>query len=363
MSAVAAQTNMTLTIPGPQPSPGATVRLRARAFYRSGDIAACIVSLCLLASALFASTAFAQDNAPIPALSSRVTDAAGVLDATAKQGLEAKLAAFEQATGGQLAVLVVKTAEPETIDQYGIRVGETWKVGKKGKDTGAILIIAMKEKKLRIETGYGWEGALPDVEAKRIIREVITPFFKKNQYAQGIDAGIDKIQLAVAKENKAGSTTVNDKGQWTNSHNANATETAVESLVGMAPVLLGVLAVLSFIVPGIIVGGVAGIGTFLFTSSLPAAGIAGFAGFVVASILRSIFGSFGRTPLGGRGFTRGSAAGGVLGGLGGMSSGGGWSSGGGGGGGSSSWGGGGGSFGGGGASGGWGDGGGGGSSE
>ena len=362
MSAVAAQTNMTLTIPGPQPSPGATVCLRARAFYRSGDIAACIVSLCLLASALFASTAFAQDNAPIPALSSRVTDAAGVLDATAKQGLEAKLAAFEQATGGQLAVLVVKTAEPETIDQYGIRVGETWKVGKKGKDTGAILIIAMKEKKLRIETGYGWEGALPDVEAKRIIREVITPFFKKNQYAQGIDAGIDKIQLAVAKENKAGSTTVNDKGQWTNSHNANATETAVESLVGMAPVLLGVLAVLSFIVPGIIVGGVAGIGTFLFTSSLPAAGIAGFAGFVVASILRSIFGSFGRTPLGGRGFTRGSAAGGVLGGLGGMSSGGGWSSGGGGGG-SSSWGGGGGSFGGGGASGGWGDGGGGGSSE
>ena len=349
---------MTLTIPRPHPSK--SLRLRSRAWRHGREsVAACVGALCLAVLALFGNAALAQDNAAIPALSSRVTDAAGVLDASAKQGLEAKLAAFELATGGQLAVLVVKTAEPETIDQYGIRVGDAWKVGKKGKDTGAILIIAMKEKKLRIETGYGWEGALPDVEAKRIIREVITPFFKKNQYAQGIDAGIDKIQLAVAKENKAESTTVNDKGQWTNSHNANATESAVESLIGMAPVLLGVLAVLSFIVPGIIVGGVAGIGTFLFTSSLPAAGIAAFIGFVVASILRSIFGSFGRTPLGGRGFTRGSGTGGALGGLGGLISGGGWSSGGSGGGGSSSWGGGGGSFGGGGASGGWGDGGGG----
>ena len=305
--------------------------------------------------------AFAQDNAPIPPLATRVTDTAGVLGASAKQELEAKLVAFEQATGGQLAVLIVKTAEPETIDQYGIRVGDAWKIGKKGKDTGAILIIAMKEKKLRIETGYGWEGALPDVEAKRIIREVITPFLKQNQFAQGISAGIDKIQLAVAKENKAASTTVDDKGQWTNSHNANATDSTIESLAGMAPVLLGVLAVLSFILPALLVGIIGGAGTFFFTSSLPAAGVAAFLGFVGASLLRGIFGSAGRTPLGGRGINRGSGGlGGFGGGLGGS---GGWGSGssGGGGGGFS---GGGGGFGGGGASGGWGDsGGGGGSSE
>lgn len=306
----------------------------------------------------WASLAFSQDLAPIPPLSSRVTDAAAVLGVSAKQELEAKLAAFEQTTGGQLAVLIVKTAEPETIDQYGIRVGDAWKIGKKGKDTGAILIVAMKEKKLRIEVGYGWEGALPDVEAKRIIREVITPYFKQSQYAQGISAGIDKIQLAVAKENKAESNTVNDKGQWTQSHNANATDTAIESLVGMAPVILGVLAVLSFFLPALVIGGVAAAGTFLFTSSMGAAGMAGVLGVVVASILRGIFGTFGRTPLGGRGITRGTGGGG---GFGGWGSGGGWSSGGGGGG-SSSWGGGGGSFGGGGASGGWGDSGGGGDS-
>ena len=149
---------------------------------------------------------------------------------------------------------------------------------------GAILLVAMKEKKLRIEVGYGWEGALPDVEAKRIIREVITPFFKKAQFAQGIDAGIDKIQLAVAKENKAESTAVNDKGQWTQSHNATATDATVESLMGMAPVLLGVLAVLSLLLPSLIVGGIAAAGTFFFTSSAPAAGVAGFVGFVLAGL-------------------------------------------------------------------------------
>ncbi len=316
------------------------------------------------AVALFAGNeSVAQDLAPIPALASRVTDTAGVLGASAKQEIEAKLVAFEQATGGQLAVLIVKTAEPETIDQYGIRVGDAWKIGKKGKDTGAILIIAMREKKLRIETGYGWEGALPDVEAKRIIREVMTPFLKQNQFAQGISAGIDKIQLAVAKENRAASTTVDDKGQWANSHNASATDSTIESLMGMAPVLLGVLAVLSFILPALLVGVIGGAGTFFFTSSLPAAGIAGFLGFVGASLLRGIFGSAGRAPLGGRGLNRGSGIGG-LGGLGGFGGGlGGWGGGGGSAGGGGGFSGGGGGFGGGGASGGWGDGGGGGSSE
>ena len=308
-----------------------------------------LAAVIVFASALVS----AQDLASIPPLSARVTDAAGVLGVSAKQELEAKLAAFEQSTGGQLAVLIVKTAEPETIDQYGIRVGDAWKIGKKGKDTGAILIIAMKEKKLRIETGYGWEGALPDVEAKRIIREVITPFMKQNQFAQGISAGIDKIQLAVAKENKAASTTVDDKGQWSNSHNASATDSTIESLMGMAPVLLGVLAVLSFILPALLIGVIGGAGTFFFTSSVPAAGVAAFLGFVGASLLRGIFGSAGHAPLGGRGINRGSGMGGLGGfggGLGGW--GGGGSSGGGGGGGFS---GGGGGFGGGGASGGWGE--------
>lgn len=288
--------------------------------------------------------------APIPELRTRVTDNALILGADAKQQLEQKLVAFEQATGGQLAVLTVKTTQPETIEQYAFRVATTWKLGGKGSDKGALLVLAMDDKKIRIEVGYGWEGALPDVTAKRIIRETIAPFFKQNQFAQGIDAAIDKIQLAVSADVKAGSNTVDEKGQWAQSHNATAKDATFESLAGMSPVLLGILAVASFILPSLVVGGLAGVGTFFFTSSIPAAGIAGFIAFVLAMILKGIFGSFrGGAPLGGRRVHRNSgwssgpwiSSGG--------SSGGGWSSGGD----SGGFSGGGGDFGGGGASGDW----------
>jgi uncharacterized protein len=259
----------------------------------------------MLASLLALTRAHAQTStdglAPIPALSSRVTDTAAILGVDVRRQLEQKIVAFEQATGGQLAVLTVKTAEPETIEQYALRVAEAWKIGTKGSDKGAIIVLAMQERKIRIEVGYGWEGALPDITAKRIIRETMTPFFKQNQFAQGIDAGIDKIQLAVSADVKADSNTVNEKGQWEQSHNATAKDATLESLLGMAPVGLGVLAVLSFVLPSLIVGGLAGVGTFMFTSSMPAAGIAGFIAFVLASILKGIFGSFrGGRPLGGR---------------------------------------------------------------
>lgn len=257
------------------------------------------VLLCALT--LASAFSFAQELAPIPELRSRVTDAAAILGVDARAQLEQKLVAFEQATGGQLAVLAVKTAQPETIEQYALRVAEKWKIGTKGSSKGAILVLAMQEKKIRIEVGYGWEGALPDVEAKRIIREAITPFFKQGQFAQGIDAAIDKIQLAVSKDVAAASNTVNEKGRWDNSHNATAKDATFESLAAMSPVLLGILAVASFILPSLVVGGLAGVGTFFFTGSMPAAGIAGFIAFVLASILKGIFGSFrSGSPLGGR---------------------------------------------------------------
>ncbi len=303
---------------------------------------------CALLLACTARVAHAQELAPIPALQSRVTDTSGALGVSAKQQLEQKLVAFEQATGGQLAVLVVKTAQPETIEQYALRVAEKWKVGTKGSDKGALIVLAMEERKIRIEVGYGWEGALPDVEAKRIIRETMAPFFKQNQFAQGIDAAIDKIQLAVSKDVVAASTTVNDKGQWEQSHNPTSSDATLESLAGMAPVLLGLLAIASFILPSLFVGVLAGAGAFFFTSSMPAAGIAAFIAFVLASILKGIFGSFrGGRPLGGRRVYRDSgwSSGPWI-----STGGGGWSSGGGDSGGFS---GGGGDFGGGGASGDW----------
>lgn len=130
---------------------------------------------------------------PVPPLNARVTDLTQTLDAASKQSLEAKLAALEQAKGAQIAVMIVAATEPESIEQYALRVAETWKLGRKGVDDGALLLIAKDERALRIEVGYGLEGAIPDAVAKRIIAEIIVPRFRAGDFAGGIAAGVDAL--------------------------------------------------------------------------------------------------------------------------------------------------------------------------
>ncbi len=102
----------------------------------------------------------------VPALKSRVTDLTGTLAANEAAQLEQKLAAFEARKGSQIAVLIVPTTQPETIEQYSIRVAEAWKLGRKGIDDGALLLIAKQDRTVRIEVGYGLEGVLPDAAGK-----------------------------------------------------------------------------------------------------------------------------------------------------------------------------------------------------
>lgn len=135
----------------------------------------------------------AQAEVAVPQLKQRVTDLTSTLDARQIQALETRLANFEVAKGSQIAVLMLPTTQPETIEQFGIRVVESWKLGRKGVDDGILLLIAKDDRKLRIEVGYGLEGALNDVTAKRIIAEVISPYFKRGEYYPGIDAGISAI--------------------------------------------------------------------------------------------------------------------------------------------------------------------------
>jgi uncharacterized protein len=135
----------------------------------------------------------AHADVAVPELHSRVTDLTSTLSAAQSSALEQKLASFEQAKGSQIAVLIVPKTQPEEIEQYGIRVAEQWKIGRKGIDDGAILIVAKDDHRLRIEVGYGLEGALNDATAKRIISETITPRFKSGDYAGGIDAGVDQM--------------------------------------------------------------------------------------------------------------------------------------------------------------------------
>jgi uncharacterized protein len=154
-----------------------------------------------LALALFAVAAAATAEVPVPALSARVTDLTGTLAAAQRDALEAKLAAFERAKGSQVAVLLVPTTQPETIEQYAIRVADAWKIGRGGAiDDGVILIVAKDDRALRIEVGYGLEGALPDAIAKRIIEETILPRFRTGDFYGGISDGVDSILRVIEGE-------------------------------------------------------------------------------------------------------------------------------------------------------------------
>jgi uncharacterized protein len=129
----------------------------------------------------------------VPPLVGRVVDQTGTLSSDDIASLNQKLRDFEARKGSQIAVLVVPTTAPEEIEQYSIQVAEAWKIGRKKIDDGAILLVAKNDRKLRIEVGYGLEGALTDLTSKRIIDEIITPKFRSGDFAGGISDGVDRI--------------------------------------------------------------------------------------------------------------------------------------------------------------------------
>jgi uncharacterized protein len=142
----------------------------------------------------------AQAEVAVPPLTHRVTDLTATLDAGQTQTLEARLAEFENNKGAQLAVLIVPTTQPESIEQFGIRVVEAWKLGRKGVDDGALLLVAKDDRTLRIEVGYGLEGVLNDATAHRIIDEVIVPRFKRGDFYAGIESGLAAMMQVVNGE-------------------------------------------------------------------------------------------------------------------------------------------------------------------
>jgi uncharacterized protein len=136
----------------------------------------------------------------VPPLTGRVTDLTGTLSGEAVTRIETKLANFEAKKGSQIAVLIVPTTQPEEIEQFGIRVENAWKLGRKGVDDGAYLIVAKNDRRVRIEVGYGLEGALSDAVSNRIVDETITPHFKLGDYDGGVEAGVDQMISVVNGE-------------------------------------------------------------------------------------------------------------------------------------------------------------------
>jgi uncharacterized protein len=155
-------------------------------------------ALALMWVALQGDAAWAEVK--VPPLAARVMDFTGTLDAQQRGALADKLEQLERAKGSQIALLMLASTAPETIEQYGIRVADAWKLGRKGVDDGAILIVAKDDRVMRIEVGRGLEGALNDAVSKRIIAETITPFFKQGQFYEGIDAGITQMIAVVNGE-------------------------------------------------------------------------------------------------------------------------------------------------------------------
>jgi uncharacterized protein len=147
---------------------------------------------CILALVMCWAVAAAADVA-VPPLSGRVVDQTGTLSSGDIAALTQTLKSLEARKGSQVAVLIVPTTEPETIEQYSIRVAEAWKIGRKKIDDGALLVVAKNDRHLRIEVGYGLEGSLTDATTKRIIDEDITPKFKAGDFAGGITAGVNRM--------------------------------------------------------------------------------------------------------------------------------------------------------------------------
>jgi uncharacterized protein len=295
----------------------------------------------LLALLLCWAFAAAADVA-VPALSGRVVDQTGTLSSGDVDALTQKLRDFETRKGSQIAVLIVPTTAPETIEQYSIRVAEAWKIGRKKIDDGAILLVAKNDRKLRIEVGYGLEGALTDVTSQRIIDEIITPKFRSGDFAGGISDGVDRIMSVVDGEplpappqprQQSGGGSGSQGSDFTSFLNPFNPFTIIIVLVlgGAFRKIFGRL------FGSVATGGLIGIVAWFIFGSMIVSGIAG----IIASIFTMFSDSITAPSAGGRGGWSG-----------GSSSGGGWS------GGSSSsdsggFSGGGGSFGGGGASGSW----------
>ncbi|MEP6503081.1 MAG: YgcG family protein [Betaproteobacteria bacterium] len=268
----------------------------------------------LLAAAALGWVGAAGAQVPVPPLTGRVVDQTGTLDAARKAALEQSLAAFEARKGTQVAVLIVPTTAPEAIEQFSIRVADQWKLGRKKVDDGAILVVAKNDRTVRIEVGYGLEGVLPDVVAKRIIDEAILPRFKSQDYAGGIAAGVDRIVHVVDGEPLPAPPEA-DRG----------TADRPAGIGGFMPIVLilalgvgGVLRSMLGRFPGALVtGGAVAVVAWVLAGALSIALIAG----VIALFVTLLGGGMGRGALGG--FYAGRGGGGFGGGGGGGFSGGG----------------------------------------
>jgi uncharacterized protein len=265
----------------------------------------------------------------VPKLQGYVNDYAGMISPPVKSQIESELGSFEQTDSTQIVILTIPSLEGDPIDDFGIRVADAWKIGRKGKDNGVIFIVSKQDRRMRVEVGQGLEGRLTDLMAGRIVDLVVSPYFKKGDFDGGFAAGASALIAATRGEFKAnGNQTQRGRDKFSSVFSLLLFGGIIILVLGSISRVLGGVAG-AMVLPGILrfVPGVSGIIFYLIAAGL---------GFGAGLLLPALFSSAGRYRSGGSGFWMG---GGGFGG-GGFGGGGGFSGGGGG-------------FGGGGASGGW----------
>ena len=261
---------------------------------------------------MVAGPVFAQagEEVPVPQLQSRVTDTTGTLDAQTIQSLTQSLSTLETEKGAQIAVLIIPTTGTESIDQYAVRAFEQWKLGRERVDDGILFVVAKDDRRMRIEVGYGLEGAVPDLLAGRIIREQVAPKFQQGDFAGGVTAGVNSLiglvqgeDLPAPAEDPTGQNGSNEDSWWDFA-------------------LFGLVFVLAL--PPVIAGVAGGVLIFMASGSLVFSVLGGMALFVISLAIRA---ARGGGPGGGGPGSGGSRRGrwgraGMAGGLGGWAAGG-----------------------------------------
>ncbi|MEH2552980.1 uncharacterized protein V1286_000509 [Bradyrhizobium algeriense] len=221
----------------------------------------------------------------VPALSGQVVDQTGTLGSSDIAALTQTLKDLETRKGSQIAVLIVPTTDGEAIEQFSLRVAEAWKIGRKKIDDGALLVIAKNDRRLRIEVGYGLEGALTDVTTKRIIDEDITPKFKAGDFAGGVSAGINRM-VRVAEGEKLPEPA---PPHWETSELLNYLNPGNPFVIFGLIVLAAVLrSLLGRFIGALAIGGIVGVVAWFVAGSLAVAMLVGFVAFVVTFLFQNM---------------------------------------------------------------------------
>jgi uncharacterized protein len=260
----------------------------------------------MVAFALFWAV-IAGAQVPVPPMGGRVIDQTATLTQEQKNALDQTLRSFEARKGSQVVVLIVPTTAPETIEQYSMRVAEQWKPGRKNVDDGVLLVVAKDDRTVRIEVGYGLEGALTDADSKRIISEIIVPKFRQGDFYGGITAGVDRILRVIDGEPLP-------KPEEGRPAGVRGIGSILPVMMILALVMGGVLhAVLGRFPGALVTGGAVSVVAWMLAGAISVALIAG----VIAFLFTLLGGGMGGRGLGGGGFGGGFGAGGFGGGFGG----------------------------------------------